>query len=157
MRNDDRRSGGSRRVAAPAAGQRLWFSRSRHAAALFSRSKRIPSWEPWGPCCRPHRETLDSPKASSQITRGVVANVSCSRLAKRPSQLFRRAFSQGSFDRVGGRHAPSLMNVAFNQFQLWDGRADALWAQPIKAIEAMPEGDFSRTELAHFIARTELY
>ncbi len=64
-----------------------------------------------------------------------------------------RAFSEGSFGRVGGRHAPSLINVAFNQFQLWDGRADALWAQPIKAIEATPEGDFTRTELAHFIAR----
>lgn len=64
-----------------------------------------------------------------------------------------RAFSLGAFDRVGNRHAPSLMNVAFNQFQLWDGRADTLWAQPIKAIEAEPEGDFTRTEVAHFIAR----
>jgi cytochrome c peroxidase len=63
-----------------------------------------------------------------------------------------RPFSLGVFGREGGRHAPSLMNVAFNQFQLWDGRADALWAQPIKAIEAEPEGDFTRLELAHFIA-----
>lgn len=63
-----------------------------------------------------------------------------------------RAFSLGAFGRVGGRHAPTLMNVAFNQWQLWDGRADALWSQPIKAIEAELEGDFSRTELAHFIA-----
>jgi cytochrome c peroxidase len=62
-----------------------------------------------------------------------------------------RPFSLGAFDRVGGRHAPSLINVAFNRFQLWDGRADSLWAQPIKAIEAQPEGDFTRTELAHFI------
>lgn len=63
-----------------------------------------------------------------------------------------RAFSVGAFGRVGGRHAPTLMNVAFNQWQLWDGRADALWSQPIKAIEAVPEGDFTRTEVAHFIA-----
>lgn len=60
-------------------------------------------------------------------------------------------FSEGSFARLGGRHAPSLMNVAFGEFQLWDGRADSLWAQPIKAIEAEPEGDFTRTELAHFV------
>lgn len=65
-----------------------------------------------------------------------------------------RAFSEGAFGRVGNRHAPSLLNVAFNQFQLWDGRADALWSQPIKAIEAEPEGDFTRTEVAHFITRT---
>lgn len=64
-----------------------------------------------------------------------------------------RAFSVGAFGRTGERHAPTLMNVAFNQFQLWDGRADALWAQPIKAIEAEAEGDFTRTEVAHFIAR----
>ena len=64
-----------------------------------------------------------------------------------------RAFSRGSFGRLGERHAPSLINVAFNRFQLWDGRADALWSQPIKAIEASAEGDFSRTELAHFITR----
>lgn len=61
-------------------------------------------------------------------------------------------FSMGSFARLGGRHAPSLMNVAFNEFTLWDGRSDSLWSQPIKAIEAEPEGDFTRTELAHFIA-----
>lgn len=60
--------------------------------------------------------------------------------------------STGSFGRVGARHAPSLLNVAFGEFQLWDGRADSLWAQPIKAIENPDEGDFTRTELAHFVA-----
>lgn len=63
-----------------------------------------------------------------------------------------RPFSLGAFGREGERHAPTLMNVAFNTFQLWDGRADSLWSQPIKAIEAEAEGDFTRTELAHFIA-----
>ena len=63
-----------------------------------------------------------------------------------------RPFSEGTFQTRGTRHAPSLINVAFNQFQLWDGGADSLWAQPIKAIESPLEGDFSRTELAHFIA-----
>ncbi len=62
------------------------------------------------------------------------------------------AFSLGAFGRRGGRHAPTLLNVAFNDFQLWDGRADSLWAQPLKAIEAELEGDFTRTELAHFVA-----
>ncbi|MEE2787998.1 MAG: cytochrome c peroxidase [Myxococcota bacterium] len=61
--------------------------------------------------------------------------------------------SEGAFGRVGTRHAPSLINVAFNRFQLWDGRADSLWAQPIQALEDPLEGDFTRTELAHFIAQ----
>ncbi|MEE2787233.1 MAG: cytochrome-c peroxidase [Myxococcota bacterium] len=63
------------------------------------------------------------------------------------------AVSAGAFGRRGTRHAPSLINVAFNRFQLWDGRADSLWAQPIQALESRSEGDFTRTELAHFIAR----
>ena len=62
-----------------------------------------------------------------------------------------RPFSEGTFQTQGTRHAPSLINVGFNQFQLWDGGADSLWAQPIKAIESPVEGDFTRTELAHFI------
>lgn len=60
--------------------------------------------------------------------------------------------SKGSFGRVGTRHASTLVNAAYNRFQLWDGRADSLWAQPIKAIENEREGDVTRCELVRIVA-----
>ena len=63
----------------------------------------------------------------------------------------KRALSVGAFGREGSRHASTLVNVAWNDFQFWDGRADSLWSQPIQAIENEAEGDFSRTEVAHLI------
>jgi cytochrome c peroxidase len=63
------------------------------------------------------------------------------------------ALSHGAHGRLGTRHASTLVNVAWNAFQFWDGRADSLWAQPIQAIENPVEGNFTRAELAHFVAR----
>ena len=60
--------------------------------------------------------------------------------------------SHGAHGRLGTRHASTLVNAAWNPFQFWDGRADSLWAQPIQAIENPVEGNFSRCELAHFVA-----
>lgn len=65
-----------------------------------------------------------------------------------------RPHSIGAHGREGARHASTLVNVAWNRFQFWDGRADSLWSQPIQAIENHAEGDFSRTELAHLVAAT---
>ena len=42
--------------------------------------------------------------------------------------------------------------TAFQTFWFWDGRADSLWSQAIKAIESHPEMDFTRVEVARFIA-----
>lgn len=61
--------------------------------------------------------------------------------------------SHGAHGRLGTRHASTLVNVAWNAFQFWDGRADSLWAQPIQAIENPVEGNFTRTEVAHHVAR----
>ena len=61
--------------------------------------------------------------------------------------------STGVFGRVGTRHAPSVMNLGFQDFLLWDGRADSAWSQAIKAIEAPAEMDLTRVELARFIQR----
>jgi len=63
----------------------------------------------------------------------------------------KRALSLGAFRREGSRHASTLINVAWNDFQFWDGRADSLWSQPIQAIENPAEGDFTRAEVAHLI------
>ena len=63
-----------------------------------------------------------------------------------------RALAQGVQNRVGSRHSPTLWNVAFSEFYFWDGRADSLWSQALQAIEGFAEMDFSRLEVAHFIA-----
>jgi cytochrome c peroxidase len=63
-----------------------------------------------------------------------------------------RPLSLGVADREGRRHSMPIPAAALQSFLLWDGRADSLWSQAIKAIESHPEMDFSRTEVAHFIA-----
>lgn len=69
-----------------------------------------------------------------------------------------RAFSVGVGGALGGRHAMPVTAVALQPFVLWDGRADALWQQPIKAIENEQEMALTRVELARRVAanyRTE--
>ncbi len=61
--------------------------------------------------------------------------------------------SKGVDDRTGDRHAPTLINLVIQDFYFWDGRTDSLWSTPLQAIEAGPEADFTRVEVAHFIAR----
>ena len=63
-----------------------------------------------------------------------------------------RPLSEGVAGRLGARHSMPVTAVAWQSFLFWDGRADSLWSQPLKAIESRAEMDFSRTEVAHFIA-----
>ncbi len=51
------------------------------------------------------------------------------------------------------RHAPSLLNVAYNRWYFWDGRADSLWAQAIEPLEAPNEQGTTRLDIAHLVAR----
>ncbi|MEM1350071.1 MAG: cytochrome c peroxidase [Myxococcota bacterium] len=64
-----------------------------------------------------------------------------------------RAVSLGVEGRAGTRHAPGIWNVAYftEGFVMWDGRADSLWAQPLGAIEAVAEMDFTRAEVYWFV------
>lgn len=50
------------------------------------------------------------------------------------------------------RNSPSLLSSAFMHWQMWDGRADSLWSQPMLAFENPNEMDFTRLELAHRVA-----
>ena len=52
-----------------------------------------------------------------------------------------RPLSLGVEDREGGRHSMPVQATAFQTFWFWDGRADSLWSQAIKAIESHPEMD----------------
>lgn len=50
------------------------------------------------------------------------------------------------------RNSPSVLTSAFMQWQMWDGRADSLWSQPMLAFENDKEMDFTRLEIAHRVA-----
>jgi cytochrome c peroxidase len=50
------------------------------------------------------------------------------------------------------RHAPTVLNAAFNRWQFWDGRVDSLWSQSLQPFEADKEHDFSRMEVVRFVA-----
>jgi cytochrome c peroxidase len=80
---------------------------------------------------------------------GGVACASC----HDPSKGFSdpRPVSLGVDGRAGGRHSMPITAAALHPFQFWDGRADSLWSQPLKAMEGQKEMDFSRVEVAHFI------
>ncbi len=65
-----------------------------------------------------------------------------------------RTVSLGVEDRAGARHSMPITVAAHQRFLLWDGRADSLWSQALKAIENPKEMDFTRTEVAHFIAQS---
>lgn len=81
---------------------------------------------------------------------GTIACVSCHDPAHGFSDP--RAFSVGVRRQTGARHAMPVTTVAFQSFLLWDGRADSVWSQPIKAIENPKEMDLTRVELARVVA-----
>ena len=60
--------------------------------------------------------------------------------------------STGAFGRKGHRAASAIVNVAYNDFLFWDLRTDSVWSQPLQAIEGEVEGDFTRLQVAHFVA-----
>ena len=78
---------------------------------------------------------------------GTIACVSC----HDPSQGFSdtRQFSTGVGGAVGTRHSPGIVNPGLMKFVLWDGRADSLWSQPVRAMENPAEMNLKRTEIAH--------
>ncbi|MBL8932910.1 MAG: hypothetical protein JNM69_00065 [Archangium sp.] len=63
-----------------------------------------------------------------------------------------RSTSQGLA--VVDRNSPSLYGAAWHRWQMWDGRADSLWSQPVLAFENEKEMDFTRLELAHRVKAT---
>jgi cytochrome c peroxidase len=52
----------------------------------------------------------------------------------------------------GTRRTPSLWNVAYNRWYFWDGRADTLWSQALKPMEARIEMNGSRVQVAFLIS-----
>lgn len=60
--------------------------------------------------------------------------------------------SEGVEGQLGGRHSMPVTAAAFQSFFLWDGRADSMWLQPLLALENPKEMDFTRVEVAHYVA-----
>lgn len=81
---------------------------------------------------------------------GTIACASCHDAAQGFSDP--KAFSLGVRGQQGGRHAMPITAAAMHPYLLWDGRADSVWSQPLKALENPKEMDFTRAEVAHFVA-----
>lgn len=56
-----------------------------------------------------------------------------------------------------GRHAPTLLNAAYNRWQFWDGRTDSLWSQAWGPLEADVEHGTDRLAIAHLIDQSPEY
>lgn len=67
-----------------------------------------------------------------------------------------RAFSDGLARSVGlatlRRNAPSLLDVGYQRWLFWDGRADSLWSQALAPLEDPAEMGGSRTAIVHHVA-----
>jgi cytochrome c peroxidase len=53
---------------------------------------------------------------------------------------------------LGTRNTPSLLNVAFNHWFFWDGRADSLWSQALTPLENPREIGSDRLHIVHLVA-----
>lgn len=66
-----------------------------------------------------------------------------------------RALAQG----VGttGRHAPTIMGMAYSPWFFWDGRADSQWSQALGPLEAAVEHGGTRTQYVKLILSDPAY
>ena len=53
----------------------------------------------------------------------------------------------------GTRNTPTVLNAAYNTWQLWDGRSETMWAQALFALEGENEMAGTRVQYAHIINR----
>ena len=51
----------------------------------------------------------------------------------------------------GTRNTPTVLNAAYNTWQLWDGRSETMWAQALFALEGEGEMAGTRLQYAHVI------
>ena len=51
----------------------------------------------------------------------------------------------------GTRNTPTVLNAAYNTWQLWDGRSETMWAQALFALEGENEMAGTRVQYAHVI------
>jgi cytochrome c peroxidase len=73
-----------------------------------------------------------------------------------PRLGFANAASKGTG--TGGlttpRHVPTLLNIAYNRWFFWDGRADSAWSQATQPLENPSEHGSDRLQIVHLVSRT---
>ena len=53
----------------------------------------------------------------------------------------------------GTRNTPTVLNAAYNEWQLWDGRSETMWAQALFALEGENEMAGTRLQYTHVIKK----
>jgi cytochrome c peroxidase len=84
---------------------------------------------------------------------GTVGCVTChprdgARMDARPTA---RGISPAGLPVLGDRNTPSLIGAAFSRWQLWDGRADSLWAQALGPFEDAREISSNRLRVVRTV------
>ena len=78
------------------------------------------------------------------------------RISCQTCHLPERAFSDGRARSIGlaamRRNSPSLLDVAYQRWLFWDGRADSLWSQALGPLEHPDEMGGSRTAAVQRVA-----
>ena len=87
-----------------------------------------------------------------QFSRG--GNTSCA-TCHEPNQWFTDGRSLAEGEGRDQRHAPSLLNVVYQRWFFWDGRADTLWAQALHPFEQPAEFDTTRLDALRAVQADE--
>ncbi len=77
-------------------------------------------------------------------------DISCA-TCHQPEHGFSMSARVGMGQRATPRHPPSLLNVAYQRWFDWDGKADSLWFQAARPLENPAEHAITRTAIARYI------
>ena len=74
-----------------------------------------------------------------------------------PEKMFTDGLPLAVGTKVGPRHTPSLVGLAYSPWFYWDGRKDSQWAQALSPLETSHEHNTNRLEIARLIDGDEYY
>lgn len=140
----------------------LLLSAPGYGQVTFSEQEigRILQHSPLGsPPPDPTNAVADDPRAAQLGQRlffdaslSVDGSVSCAH-CHRPDRGWSSGEELTTKPRRGRIHVPTLLNVAYQRWLFWDGRADSLWSQALEPLESEGELGTDRTSLARRVAR----
>lgn len=130
-----------------------WTAQEQRQIASLSLSRLSP------PPADPSNRYADDPLAASlgellfsdpRLSRnGQVACATC----HQPGRAFTDGLPQSQGLARLARNAPSLLSVAWNRWQFWDGRADSLWAQALGPLTHASEQGSTHGQIAEHLLR----
>jgi cytochrome c peroxidase len=74
-----------------------------------------------------------------------------------PKKMFTDGLPLAAGTKVGPRHTPSLVGLAYSPWFYWDGRKDSQWAQALAPLETSHEHNTNRLEIARLIDGDKYY